>query len=80
MTRDQIREQLTGIFREVLDDDSIELSDETTANDVEEWDSLAHVRLMIAVEGALGIRFSTQEINSPANIGELIDLIKAKQT
>jgi acyl carrier protein len=78
MTRDDIRARLTEIFREVLDDDGIVLADETTAHDVEEWDSLAHVRLIIAIEAALNIRFTTQEINAPENVGQLIDLIAAK--
>lgn len=77
-TEQTIREQLNQVFREVFDDDSIEISDEMTAADVEEWDSLNHINLIVAVERTFGIRFSTKEVNGLANVGEFIALISSK--
>lgn len=73
-----ILEQLTGIFRDVFDADDLTLSRETTAADVDGWDSLMHVRLVIAVEKAFGVRFSSSEVASLANVGELADAVARK--
>jgi acyl carrier protein len=77
-TEQTIRERLNQVFREVFDDDSIEISDEMTAADVEEWDSLNHINLIVAVERTFGIRFSTKEVNGLANVGEFVALISSK--
>jgi acyl carrier protein len=77
-TEQTIREQLNQVFREVFDDDSIEISDGMTAADVEEWDSLNHINLIVAVERTFGIRFSTKEVNGLANVGEFVALISSK--
>ncbi len=71
-------EKLTNVFREVFDDDTLTLHDEMTADDVDAWDSLSHVNLMIAIELAFGIEFKQSEIQSFNNVGELIDRIKEK--
>lgn len=65
-------------MRDILDDETIELSESTTTDDVAEWDSTNHVRLIVAVESEFGIHFETDEITSPENVGELLDLIEAK--
>ena len=67
--------RLTGIFRELFDDESLELSRETTAEDVEGWDSLTHVELLVEIERAFGIRFNTGEVAGLSNVGEMADLI-----
>ncbi len=67
---------LTEVFREVFDDNTIQLTPETTANDIEGWDSLSHVNLMIAVELKFGIEFSQREVTNFANVGELADCIE----
>ena len=74
----EINEQLTAIFREVFDDETIVLSDELTANDVDTWDSLSHVNLIIAIEIAFDIEFKQSEILNFANVGELKDSITRK--
>lgn len=74
----EINEKLTNVFREVFDDDTITLHDEMTADDVDAWDSLSHVNLMIATELAFGIEFKQSEIQSFKNVGELIERIKEK--
>jgi len=80
MTREEILEQLNGIFIEVMDLDEVSLEDETTAADVDGWDSLSHVRLMIAVERAFSVRFSASEIGTLQKVGDLIDLLIKKKT
>lgn len=73
-----ICERLTPIFREVFDNDAIVVSPGMTAAEVEEWDSLTHIRLMVAIEQAFGLRFSTAEISSFKNVGELARCIEGK--
>lgn len=70
--------KLTPIFQDVLDNDSIELTRELTAGDVDEWDSLTHVRLIVAVERAFGIKFQSMEIADLKNVGDMVDLIRLK--
>ena len=78
MTRAEIIKQLTDIFREELDNDDIVLTETTTANDVEDWDSLSHVQLVVAVEKAFNIKFTSAEILSWQNVGELVCSIEKK--
>lgn len=78
MDRNYILTKLTPIFREELDNEEIELNDETTASDIEEWDSLSHIQLIVAIEKAFGIRFTSSEIQSWNNVGEMIDSIISK--
>lgn len=78
MERSEILTKVQEIFREELELDDLILSDETTADDVEEWDSLSHVQLVAAMEEAFGIEFKSREILSWENIGDLIDSIGKK--
>ncbi len=73
-----ITEKLTSVFREVFDDETIVLSDELTADDVDSWDSLSHVNLIIAIEIAFNIEFKQSEILNFANVGELKESIMSK--
>lgn len=75
---DAIYEQLNQIFRDVLDNDDIHLTEQTTAGDVPGWDSLAHINLILAIERHFKIRFSTTEIGGLSDVGELVGLIKAQ--
>lgn len=72
-------ERLNDVFREVFDDDELTTSRQTTAADVENWDSLMHVTLVINVEKVFGVRFSSSEVAGLKNVGELVDLIDTKQ-
>ena len=74
----EIKDKLTSVVREVFDDDSLVLSDEMTADDLDAWDSLSHVNLIIAVELAFGIEFKHSEVQSFANVGELLNKIQDK--
>lgn len=75
-----IKEELVEIFEDVMDVDDVTLEDETTANDVEEWDSLSHVRLIIAVERQYGLKFSNAEIDGLKKFGDIITLIQEKKS
>jgi acyl carrier protein len=66
-----INERLTDVFRSVFNDESIELSDDMTASDIDEWDSIAHINLIFAVEEEFGIKFSTGDLNSLGSVGDL---------
>lgn len=78
MERNTILEQLNEIFIDAIDDEDIRLTYETTANDVEGWDSLTHIQLVVAIEKHFKIRFTSNEIQSWKNVGELIDSIESK--
>ena len=75
---ESILEELDRIFQDILDNDDLHLSPEMTAQDVEDWDSLNHVRLMLTVERAFNVKFSAAEIGRLKNVGSLIALVKEK--
>lgn len=75
---DEIYEKLTKVFREVFDDDSIVLTPETTADDIEDWDSIEHINLIAAVEDAFGMRFQMREVSGMKNVGEMVQIIKSR--
>ncbi len=78
MTDAELREKVNGIFQEVFDDDKLQIQNEMTAKDVEEWDSLNHINLIVAVERAFKIKFTTKEVSNLANVGEFLAVIKSK--
>lgn len=78
MQQQDIYSQLTTIFHDVLDDDSIVLSPALTADDVDDWDSFNHINLIVAIEARFGIKFLTAELESMQTVGHLVDLIQTK--
>lgn len=78
MEKNQILEEVQEIFREVLDNEEIVLANDTTADDIEEWDSLTHIQLIVAIEKHFKIKFTSKEILSWQNVGEMIDCIATK--
>ena len=74
----EVYEKLTAIFRDVFDEDDLSLTPETTADDVDGWDSLTHIRLVLAVSKAFGVKFSASEIGNLKNVGEFATLIEKK--
>ena len=78
MERNEILARVEEIFREELELDDLVLNDETTADDVEEWDSLTHIQLIVAIEKHFKIKFTSKEILSWQNVGQMIDCIAAK--
>jgi acyl carrier protein len=77
-TAPEIYQELTAIFRDILDDPELTLRPELTAADVYGWDSLTHVRLVLAVEKAFQVNFSASEVARLKNVGEFVDLILSK--
>ncbi len=71
-------EILNGIFREVFDDTTLVIKRETTADDIDDWDSLSHLNLVIAVEMKFGIKFALGELQSLKNVGDMADLVEKK--
>jgi len=78
MNHDDARTKLNGVFRDIFDDDTLEIRDAMTARDVDGWDSLTHVNLVVAVEKAFGVRFTTKEIAGLNNVGDFVSLIARK--
>ena len=78
MERNEIYEKLNEIFRDVLDNDEIELTDASKADDIEEWTSLTHIQLIVEIEKAFKLRFTSEEILEWNNVGEMVDSILAK--
>ena len=78
MEKKEILQQVNSIFIDVLDNEEIVLSNSTTAQDIEEWDSLSHIQLIVAIEKHFNIRFTSKEIQSWDSVGEMIDCIASK--
>ncbi len=78
MTREAVFEELTKIFWDVFDDEDIELTDATTADDIEDWDSLEQINLIVACEKKFSVKFDMAEIQKLKNVGEMVDTILAK--
>lgn len=79
MTKDDILAQIVALMRDYFDDDDLALTPASTAQDVAEWDSLAHVNLIAGVEGVFGVRFSISEIEHLQSVGDLVDLVAVKK-
>ena len=75
MTREEVYETLNGVFQDVFDDESIEVHDETTSDDIEDWHSLEHINLIAAVEQEFGVKFNMGQVVSMKNVGEMVDII-----
>lgn len=79
MNEEAIWERLTEIFRDVFEDDEIMLSPETTAEDIDEWDSMSNIQLLVAIEKTFsGVKFSTGEVANMKNVGEMVSVIMKK--
>lgn len=78
MNKNEIVKRLTEVFRDVFDDDSIIITDKTTANDIDDWDSIEHINLIGAVESEFGMRFKMREVSGMKNVGEMIDIISQR--
>ncbi len=75
MSREDVYQKLDEVFQDVFDDEKIHVKDETTADDIEDWDSLEHINLVVAVEKKFDIKFSMGEVNGFKNVGEMVDII-----
>lgn len=75
MSREEVFVKLNEVFRDVFDDESITVTQTTTADDIEEWDSLEHINLLAAVEQEFGMKFNMGQVVSMKNVGEMADII-----
>jgi len=75
MTREEVYERLNAVFRDVLDDESIELNDDTVADDVDGWDSFEHINLVVGVEEEFNFKIPMGKVVTMKNVGEMVDII-----
>ncbi len=78
MERKEILHQMEEIFKDVLDLDEIELTEDTTADDIDEWDSLSHIQLIVAIEKGFSIKLTAREVKELADVGEMVSCIQSK--
>ncbi len=78
MTKEEIYQKLDEVFQDVFDDEDIHVTPETTANDIEDWDSLEHINLVVAVETKFGVKFHMNEVVSFKNVGEMVDVLQQR--
>ncbi len=80
MTREEVFQALNEVFRDNFDDEDITLTETTVADDIEEWDSLEHINLIIAIEERFGMKFTMKEVTGMKNVGEMVDIILDRGT
>ena len=75
MNRDEVLAKMQGVFRTVFDDDELVINAETTADDIEDWDSLEQINLLVAFEKLFGVKFHAEDVRKLNNVGEMADLV-----
>ena len=75
MNEKQVYDRLNEVFRDVFDDEEITVNADTTADDIDDWDSIEHINLVGAVEDEFGLRFKMGEVSGMKNVGEMVDII-----
>lgn len=80
MDREQIYETMKKIFKEIFDDESLEITDTTSANDIEDWDSFEQINLLVAIEDNFGLEVSLKQANAMENVGQMIDYIHERMS
>ncbi len=75
MEKSEVFERLNNVFRDVFDDDTIVVKEETTSKDIEDWDSLEHINLIVAVEQEFGMKFNMNEVTTMKNVGDMVNII-----
>lgn len=78
MTHEEVMEKVTRIFRDVFDDDTLVIEDSTNSSDIEDWDSLEYIALIVSMEKEFDLKFDIKEVNKLENVGEMVDLIISK--
>lgn len=78
MTKEDIYVKLNNVFRDVFDDETIMITSKTTSSDIEDWDSLEHINLIVAVEQEFKIKFNMKEVTTMNNVGEMVDIILSR--
>ena len=80
MTKESIYERLNGFFQDVFDDEEITVHENTVADDIEDWDSLEHINLVVAIEEEFGMKFKMSEVTGMKNVGEMVEIILERAT
>lgn len=75
MSREEVFSKVTDIFRDVFDDESLVIGETTNADDIEDWDSLEHIQLIVGMEKEFSVKFDIKTVNSLENVGQMVDLI-----
>lgn len=78
MSREEIFATVQDIFRDVFDDEDLVIGETTNSEDIEDWDSLEHISLIVSMEKAFDMKFDIKEVNTLKNVGEMVDLIQRK--
>jgi acyl carrier protein len=78
MTHDEIFHTVVGVLREYFDDDDLQITPQTVADDVEDWDSISHVNIIVTLEQRFKIKFATSEVEAMKNVGQLVAMIEKK--
>lgn len=78
MNKEAILTKVKEVFEDVLDEENINISETSTADDIEDWDSLTHIQIVVGVEKAFKIRFKAQEISEFKNVGDMLIAIQSK--
>ncbi|WP_299125669.1 acyl carrier protein [uncultured Tenacibaculum sp.] len=79
MTREELFTKVEEIFKDIFDDESLVIQDSTNSSDIDEWDSLNHINLVVAIEKEIGIKFNFDELAELKNVGAMIDLMMKKK-
>lgn len=80
MTREELFGKVQDIFRDIFDDESLEITDSTNSSDIDDWDSINHINLVVAIENEIHIKFSFDDLASLKNVGAMVDLMMVKMT
>ena len=78
MNKEKILQELQPIFQDIFDDEELAVTEETSASDIEDWDSLVQIRIVMAVEKHFSVKFTFEELQVLKNVGDMIDLIQEK--
>ncbi len=77
---EEIYERLNHVFQDVFDDENIKVNENTTADDIEDWDSLEHINLVVAVEQEFGMKFNMSEVTTMKNVGDMAKIVQERKT
>ncbi len=78
--REELKRRLTAVFREIFSRESLEITEATAAHDIEEWDSLMHITLVVAMEKEFGLQLQAAEVGRLKNVGEMLDILEERAT
>lgn len=80
MTREELFGKVQEIFRDIFDNEALEITDSTNSSDIDDWDSINHINLVVAIENEIHIKFSFDDLAALKNVGAMVDLMMVKMT